>query len=481
MGKRKAVLLTKRVVDAAHPDRERYHVWDNELSGFGVRVTPRGVKTFIIKYRADGGGRSAAQRILVIGRFGSITVEQARRIAKAKLGSVAAGEDPAEVLLARRRELTVKGLIDLYEKEGCIVQRGVRQGEPLKPATKNLVLGRLRNHVVALVGGRRAASLNPGDIERIVADVTAGKTARDEKTGYRRRSVVTGGAPAARKSAFDLSAVFNFGLRNGLVSQNPVKDAAIRRTDNRKTRFLNFDELARLGVALDKLETLGCNPKATTIIRLLALTGCRRNEISELEWSEVNFKDGRIELGDSKTGRSVRPLSEYAITILSTIKRGSSKFVFPAERGEGAYQGAPKVWAQVIAEAKISGATLHTLRHTVGSTAASSGEAMALTGAILGHSDLSSTAIYAHVQNDPSRDAANRVTKKIADALAGNATGELRAQQLANSPAPEELHVQLKKLVLQFLDQGADINSVLAVVTQAMADSISRKAVQKFA
>jgi hypothetical protein len=75
MGKRSTVLLTKRIVDAARPGHEPYHVCDSELSGFGLRIAPTGVKTFIIKYRADGGGRSATQRILTTGHFGQITVE----------------------------------------------------------------------------------------------------------------------------------------------------------------------------------------------------------------------------------------------------------------------------------------------------------------------------------------------------------------------------------------------------------------------
>ncbi|MGY5800224.1 Arm DNA-binding domain-containing protein [Rhizobium sp. LEGMi12c] len=86
MGKRSAVLLTKRTVDAARPDQDRYHIWDSELSGFGLCVVPSGMKTFIIKYRTDGGGRSTNQRVLTTGRFGPVTVEQARKLAKVKLG-----------------------------------------------------------------------------------------------------------------------------------------------------------------------------------------------------------------------------------------------------------------------------------------------------------------------------------------------------------------------------------------------------------
>jgi hypothetical protein len=198
MAKRSGVTLTKRVVDAAEKKDQRYHVWDDELTGFALRIEPSGVKTFVIKYRAEGGGRSAKQRWLVIGRFGPLTPDQARKIAKAKLGSVAAGADPANELQAKRRELTMTALIDLYEKDGCVIQRGKRQGEPMKPTTKAYTLARLRHHVVPLLGTRRAPEINPGDIERFVADVTSGKTAKDEKVGPRKRIIVVRGLSQSR-------------------------------------------------------------------------------------------------------------------------------------------------------------------------------------------------------------------------------------------------------------------------------------------
>jgi hypothetical protein len=169
MGKRNSVLLTKRVVDAARPDHDRYYIWHSELSGLGLRVAPTGVKSFVIQYRTDGGGRSATQRTLTIGHFGPITVEQARRTAKLRLGSVVTREDPAEDLQERRRDMTMSSLIDLYEKEGCLVRQGRRQGEPIKPKTKSRTLARLRNHVVPLLGQLRVRSLKPDDIERLVA------------------------------------------------------------------------------------------------------------------------------------------------------------------------------------------------------------------------------------------------------------------------------------------------------------------------
>jgi integrase len=465
MAKRSGVALTKRVVDAAEKTDRRYHVWDDELTGFALRVEPTGVKTFVIKYRAEGGGRSAKQRWLVIGRFGPLTPDQARKIAKAKLGSVAAGADPAGELQARRREVTMAALIDLYEKEGCVIQRGKRQGESMKPTTKAYTLARLRHHVVPLLGTRRATEINPGDIERFVADVKAGKTAKDEKVGPRKRIIVRGGAGAARKVVRDLSAVFSFARRNEIVESNPCETAAVRKTDNRRERYLTLEEVARLGAALDELEKEGVNVKAVHIARLWALTGCRRTEITGLRWSEVSLDEGILILDDSKTGKSLRPLGAAAIALLRGIdKTADSEFVFPAERGDGHFQGIKNTWSKAIEMAKLPGATPHTLRHTIGSTATSTGEALALTGAILGHANPRSTAIYAHVQIDPSRQAAERVSRKIAAALAGKAGDG----QSPKRP-PEDIESIVRSLVERLTQQGVNASEICAVVSQLAA------------
>lgn len=420
MPKRSDVLLTKRVADAALPGPKRYDVWDSRLAGFGLRVEPSGAKTFIIRYRADGGGRTAPRRFIAVGRFGALTVEEARKRARTLLGAAAKGEDPAEERQAKRRELTIAALISLYEKEGCFIQRGIRQGHPMKERTKAYTLARLKHHVVPLLGHKRVSEIGAGDIERFVRDVEAGKTAKDQKIGPRKRIVVRGGAGAARKVVRDLSAVFSFARRREIISGNPCDRAAVRKSDNRRDRFLTLAEVRRLGAAFDIIESEGANPKAVTIARLWALTGCRRDEIAALRWEEVDLEHGFLRFAESKTGKSVRPLGLAAIALLRGIRQSSdSQFVFPAEWGDGHYQGTKRYWGKVTKLANLPRVTPHTLRHTMGSTAVSIGEALALTGAILGHANLRSTAIYAHVQNDPSKRAVERVSKKIATALGG--------------------------------------------------------------
>lgn len=413
------VKLTKRGVDAIKPVDRPTYFYDQDLPGFFLRVQPTGTRVWGVEYRA-GTGRAAPTRRVSIAPFATLTPDEARAAARKLLASVAHGDDPATQKAAKGREITVASLIDLYADEGCFVQRGIRQGEPMKARTKEYTLARLRHHVVPLLGKKRVSEVGAGDIERFVRDVGGGKTAKDEKAGPRVRIIVRGGDGAARKVVRDLSAVFSFAVRRGILPSNPCDTAAVRKTDNRRERYLTLDEVARLGKAFDALEGEGVNPKALAIARLWALTGCRRDEIAALKWSEVDLDRGLLVLEDSKTGKSVRPLGVAARVLLEALPRDPhSPFVFPAEHGDGHYQGTKRVWPKVVEKAELSGVTPHTLRHTMGSTAVSSGEALMLTGAILGHANARSTSLYAHVQNDPSKQAADRVSGMIADALGG--------------------------------------------------------------
>lgn len=423
--------LTKRVVDDAKPGDARYTVRDDEIPGFGLRVEPTGAKSYVIRYRANGGGRGAPERLLILGRHGALTPDQARKVAKVRAAEIATGKDPGGELGAKRREMTVAALVDFYAGEGLVVQRGARQGQPMKPTTAAFTVARLRHHVIPLLGRLKVTEVGTGDIERFVRDVAAGKTARDEKTAptggaAAKRIIVRGGEGAARKVARDLSAVFSFARRRGIIAANPVETAAIRKTDNKVERFLSLDEVQRLGAALRVLEADGLNPKAANITRLWALTGCRRDEIAGLQWREVDIDNGLLTLADSKTGRSTRPLGAAARAVLSVIPREKgangilSPFVFPASTGDGFYVGTKRLWPRIIEKADLSSdVTPHVLRHSLGSLAAGYGEALLVIGAVLGHANPRSTAGYAHIARDPAQRAADRVSATIGAALEG--------------------------------------------------------------
>lgn len=414
-----AARISNHTADAARPREARYVIWDAELSGFGLRVAPTGARSWIASYRA-GGGRKAPQRLMTLGTYPKVGAPAARSAASKVLAAAALGHDPAGDRMAKRREMTVTDLVDLYETDGCFIQRGIRQGEPMKATTKAYTMARLRHHVVPLLGTKRVSEVTEGDIERFAREVARGKTAKDEKVGKRKRIIVRGGEGAARKVVRDLSAVYSFAQRQRIVRSNPVATASVRKTDNRRERFLSLGEVKRLGAALETVETDGANPMAVNQARLWALTGCRRNEIAGLKWKEVDFERGLLILGDTKTGRSVRPIGAAALAMLKSLHAEAEKkavFVFPAVRGEGFYVGTKRVWPEVVKKANLEGVTPHTLRHTIGSAAASAGEALLMIGSILGHTNARSTQIYAHVAHDPAKLAADRVTAPLAEAL----------------------------------------------------------------
>ncbi len=402
----KAMKLTKSLIDAQLPAEREYFVWDSDLKGFALRVSPNGLKSFFAQYRV-GGGRSGQTRRYAIGRFGALTLEEARREAKALLGAVALGRDPSGERSSLRQDITMSQLIDQYDAEGTA---------HLKPREKKQRLARLRHHVRPLLGTRRANTVRVADIEQMMRDIAKGKTRVDVKVGPRQRIIVRGGDGAAAKAVSDLSAMFAYAVRIELLETNtcsPVRKPPVRR----RKRFLTLQELNSLGDAIQKLRASGINPKAMDITLLWVLTGCRRNEIAALLWTEVDFEASCLRLGDSKTGASRRSLAAPAAAILRRIVRGSSPFVFPSERGESFYQGTKKVWPKLIELAGLPGVTPHTLRHTVGSAAVSSGETLAMTGALLGHTDHRSTSIYAHMQEHPAKAAADRVMAPIAAAI----------------------------------------------------------------
>src|SRR5579872_254939 len=121
--------LTKRCVDAAEPRQKRFDIWDTELKGFGLRVETSGTKTYILRYRPRGFGPGAPKRFVVIGRHGPMAPDEARGRAKALLGSVAIGEDPAGDHARTRDALTVGALVELFLNEHVKTKRKLKTAQ----------------------------------------------------------------------------------------------------------------------------------------------------------------------------------------------------------------------------------------------------------------------------------------------------------------------------------------------------------------
>lgn len=186
--------LNKRTVDAlVAPKAGQAFVWDTEIKGFGFRIGPTGTKTFVIQYMS----KERRIRRVKIGRFGVITVDQARDLAKIKLGEVAAGEDPAEEARRARKEMTVAELCDWYLTKARAGRILGRRNRPIKEASLAMDESRIKTHIKPLLGKRIARHLTIADVEGMQDDVKNRRTAKGRSGG--RGGKATGGPGVAAR------------------------------------------------------------------------------------------------------------------------------------------------------------------------------------------------------------------------------------------------------------------------------------------
>jgi integrase len=399
--------LTKRVVDALRPDANRdvfkWDAGDGALKGFGIRVKPSGVASYLVQYR----NKEGRTRRLVLGRVGELTPNEARYLAADRLKEARSGGDPSADRHAARAAITVSELCDLYVADA--------KGR-IKASTLAMDRSRIECHVKPLIGRRTVTGLTRRDIERFQADVAAGKTARPTRQKGR-GGKASGGRGVAARTVGMLGTVLEFGKRHGMIIDNPAR--GVRRfPDNKRRRFLSLDELAALGRAMREATANGENRTGVAAIRSLLLTGCRRSEVLALPWAWLDTKAQCIRFEDTKSGPQLRPIGAAATKQMAAQSRHKEcQWIFPADRGVGHFIGLPRILARLCARAGLKDVTVHTLRHSFAATAAELGFSELTIAGLLGHTVPGVTARYAHVPDSALVAAADRVSAQIAAAL----------------------------------------------------------------
>jgi len=386
--------LTKKVVDGAEPAASPFFIWCSDLPGFGVRVFPSGKRVYYADYRNRAGGRKR----MSIGPHGKLTTEEARKLAISTLGDVLRGEDPAEERATRRKSMTVRELCDKYLAAAEAGAPFGKRSRPKKASTLETDRGRIERHIKPLLGTKAVRDLTPGDVARFIRDVTAGKTAVVEKTDkLRGKSMVAGGAGTAARTSGLLGGILSFAVLEGVIPINPAIGVK-RPAGTPRERRLSADEYRQLGRALEQAEAEGEIPQAVSGVWLLALTGCRLEEIEKLLWSAVDKAGGCFRLADSKEGASVRPISPLVFERLDGIARVKGcPYVLPAARSSGSYGGMPGAMERIVARAKLEGVSAHTLRHSFSSVAGDLNYSLAVIGSLIGHKAGGTTGRYVHL------------------------------------------------------------------------------------
>lgn len=425
--------ISKRTVDALKPSTVGVKVsetflWDLELRGFGVRVSPKGLKSFIVQYRTPEG----RHRRTVIGRYGLMTPEQARGAAREILSAVARGIDPAAEAEPDRNVVTVAELCDWYltgAQAGRILGRRRR---PIKPSTLAMDRSRIEAHIKPLLGKRQIGSLKLGDIEGAQADIAMGKTAKPRAGS--RGGATTGGEGVAARTMSTLHAIIEHAVRLGKVEANPAKGVR-RLAGTPRDRRLSRAEIAKLGKAMRAAEADGEHPTGLAAIRLLLLTGFRRLEALALRREWLNAEERAVRFPDTKSGAQLRVIGRAALDLLlAQPQTGNSSFFFPADWGEGHFIGVVRVLDRICALAGLADVTPHTLRHTFASVAGDLGFSELTIAALLGHAARGVTQRYVHI-DEALRLAADKISGEITTILDGTAR---QSRGIVHGPAPFE-------------------------------------------
>ena len=377
--------ISKRSVDAVKAGGTDTVYWDGELTGFGLRVRRSGRKSYVVQTRIAG-----KLCWFTIGPHGPLNPDQARARALEILACAKKGIDPRDADARREAEPSMADLGRRFLEEYVPVH--------CKPSTREEYSRSVRLFVDPVIGELRVPEVQRKDIAAL-------------HHGLRDKPYQANRTLGVLSKMFSLAEVW--GWRPD--GSNPCRHVK-RYKEHKRERFLSPEETERLGQVLRDVEEE--MPSAVAAFRLLLLTGCRMSEIRDLRWDYV--KDDCIELPDAKTGGRVVPLGPEARAVLSAIPRDEDNPWVIAGRLPGSHlTDLQRPWRRIRKQAALEGVRIHDLRHSFASRALALGESLTMIGKLLGHTQVQTTARYAHLARDSIQTAAARITGSIGGNLLG--------------------------------------------------------------
>ncbi len=377
--------LTKSVTDKLKAREKDAVYWDAGMPGFGVRVKANGTKSYVVQYRNRQTGRS---RRKTIGKHGPLmSFAQARDIASGLLADVIRGGDPVAQSRALRDAPTMDELGEQY-----LATHAIPKKRPKSVANDRSMLTRL---IIPRLGKLKVAEVTHKDVQ------TLHNALGD--TPYQ-----------ANRTLALLSKMFELSVKWGWRSGNPARGVD-KYTEAKRHRWLSGEELDRLLSALDAHQ----NQLAANAIRLQLLTGARIGEVLSAQWSDFDLHRGTWIKPSHHTKQKRTehlPLSGAAVRLVTGMGNGiggNSKYLFPGKSGEKPLVDLKKFWRSVTRTAELDDYRIHDNRHTHASHLVSGGTSLAIVGKLLGHTNPLTTQRYAHLADDPLREAAEVFSKKI--------------------------------------------------------------------
>ena len=382
----KRTCLTDTGIRRLKPGSTDYTVWDTVTPGLGVRVRMSGFRGYVFHQRGQGSSIRVS-----LGPVTLRSVEDARKECLAiQLDGIA-----AKAGTGKTHGSGIPQFRD-YVADPWMAGHSHRW----KPSTLKYVESLLRCHLLSAFGHLPLDRIAPANVD----------------AWFERCSVTVPGS--ANKALELLRQIMNHAISNGLIAINPARRTRMNPRP-RLTRFLSAEEIVRLHEALDRCveERPACAVQAD-IVRLLLYTGCRKSEIKNLKWSEV--EGNTLRLADSKTGPRTVHLSTGARSVIDRQRDGNCPFVFPSTvNPERPFGKNLELWSRVRERAGLEGVRLHDMRHTYASQAVMKGIPLPVVARLLGHSQVRMTMRYAHVGDREVVAAAERIGEAISQALDG--------------------------------------------------------------
>jgi integrase len=379
------IRLSKIAVDKLSSGQCDRIFWDTSLVGFGVRLKPNDTKSYVVQYRNRSTGRS---RRKTIGQHGPLmSFAQAKEIATGLLSDVLRGHDPVAESNFMRTAPTISDLGHQYLEVHAIPKK-----RPKSVANDRSMLDR---HVLPKLSSYKVSEVGHQDVQTLHNSL--------KSTPYQ-----------ANRTMALLSKMFELAIKWGWRSDNPAKGIE-RFHEEKRHRWLSDEEITRLTAALDDHP----NQKAANTIRLQLLTGSRIGEVLTSKWTDFNLDRG-VWIKPSHHTKQKRtehlPLSGAACELLASIRnanRGQSNLVFPGRAIDKPIVDLKKFWRAILTAANIQDYRIHDNRHTHASHLVSSGMSLAIVGRLLGHTNPMTTQRYAHLADDPLREAAEIMAEKL--------------------------------------------------------------------
>ena len=381
------VKLSKRTIDRLTVERASAVFWDSELPGFGIRVHATGRKLFVAQARTPGGLPKRA----TVGRYEDMDAEDARLKAAGTIDRIRRGRDP--VPPPAPEEPTVADLAQRFMAAHVEVN--------CKPATVETYRSLLRLCILPGLGDLRLSEVDRSHVSALHHGLRATPSRANQSVGI-------------------FSKMFKLAVAWGMTPARPNPCRSVKRYKERsRERFLSEDEYARLGRVLFEAEAEGpLMASAVAAVRLLLLTGCRRNEILMLKWDDIDRTAGELRLSDSKSGPRRVPLTPPVERVLARIPRTENNpWAIAGEKPGERLRRIDPLWNRLRARAGLDGLRLHDCRHSFASQALAIGESLSAISRLLGHKTVMTTVKYAHLARDTERASAAKVGDSIGSDL----------------------------------------------------------------